>query len=117
MIRMLQGIDKEDLEALWRIVMRRRQYYGEIHRPEVEFEEEYLVTTWKLIDSSGVHFTKRKMKGVANAPLPESVMKILLERRNLKIQKMKKVMSNAISITKSSELYFIIKFPIMIRTD
>ncbi|GKB59721.1 hypothetical protein Tco_0915907 [Tanacetum coccineum] len=75
MIRMLQGIDKEDLEALWRIV---KEMYGDT-RPENEFErvlggdlkvmfepdkrsdvwrilQEYRVTIWKLIDSSRVHF-------------------------------------------------------------
>ncbi|GKF63578.1 hypothetical protein Tco_0187026, partial [Tanacetum coccineum] len=77
MIRMLQGIDKEDLEALWRIV---KAKYG-VTRPENEFErvllgdlkvmfkpdiksdiwrilQEYRVTIWKLIDSSGVHFVR-----------------------------------------------------------
>ncbi|GKB65212.1 hypothetical protein Tco_0921398, partial [Tanacetum coccineum] len=34
MIRMLQGIDREDLEALWRLV---KIKYGDI-RPEDEFE-------------------------------------------------------------------------------
>ncbi|GJX27986.1 hypothetical protein Tco_0236065 [Tanacetum coccineum] len=34
MIRMLQGIDREDLEALWKIVKKK---YGDI-RPEDEFE-------------------------------------------------------------------------------
>ncbi|GKB30109.1 hypothetical protein Tco_0869510 [Tanacetum coccineum] len=34
MIRMIQGIDREDLEALWRIV---KGKYGDI-RPEDEFE-------------------------------------------------------------------------------
>ncbi|GJV19756.1 hypothetical protein Tco_1368776 [Tanacetum coccineum] len=76
MIRMLQGIDREDLEALWRIV---KAKYGD-KRPENEFErvlwgdlkvifkpdkrsdvwrilQGYRVTIWKLIDSSGVHFT------------------------------------------------------------
>ncbi|GJT14761.1 hypothetical protein Tco_0873467 [Tanacetum coccineum] len=75
MIRMLQGIDREDLEALWRIV---KAKYGDT-RPEDEFErvlyrdlkvmfepdrtsevwrmlQGYRVTIWKLIDSSGVHF-------------------------------------------------------------
>ncbi|GJU71447.1 hypothetical protein Tco_1262852 [Tanacetum coccineum] len=51
-IRMLQGIDREDLEALWKIV---KTKYGDI-RLEDEFEK---VTVWKLIDSSGVHFVKR----------------------------------------------------------
>ncbi|GKA67787.1 hypothetical protein Tco_0767704 [Tanacetum coccineum] len=75
MIRMRQGIGREDLEALWRIV---KGKYGDT-RPEDEFErvlygdlrvmfepdiksdvwrmlQGYRVTTWKLIDSSGVHF-------------------------------------------------------------
>ncbi|GKB24479.1 hypothetical protein Tco_0863880, partial [Tanacetum coccineum] len=77
MIRMLQGKDIEDLEALWRIV---KGKYGDA-RPEDEFErvlygdlsvmfepdiksdawrmlQGYRVTTWKLIDSSGVHFVR-----------------------------------------------------------
>ncbi|GKA06895.1 hypothetical protein Tco_0686119, partial [Tanacetum coccineum] len=75
MIRMLQGIDKEDLEALWRIV---KAKYGD-KRPKNEFErvlwgdlkvmfelekrsdvwrilQGYRVTIWKSIDSFGVHF-------------------------------------------------------------
>ncbi|GJZ57699.1 ribonuclease H-like domain-containing protein [Tanacetum coccineum] len=77
MIRMLQGIDREDLEALWKIV---KTKYSDI-RPEDEFErvlwgdlkvmfepdirsdvwrmlQGYRVTVWKLIDSSGVHFVR-----------------------------------------------------------
>ncbi|GJX96606.1 hypothetical protein Tco_0352404 [Tanacetum coccineum] len=77
MIRMLQGIDKEDLEALWRIV---KAKYGDT-RPKDKFErvlygdlrvmfeadiksdvwrmlQGYRVITWKLIDSSGVHFIR-----------------------------------------------------------
>ncbi|GJS68850.1 hypothetical protein Tco_0683415 [Tanacetum coccineum] len=77
MIRMLQGIDKEDLEALWRTV---KAKYGDT-RPDNEFErvlwgdlkvmfktdkrsdvwrilQGYRVTIWKLIDSSGVHFVR-----------------------------------------------------------
>ncbi|GJS14153.1 hypothetical protein Tco_0408625 [Tanacetum coccineum] len=77
-IKMLQGIDREDLEALWRIV---KGKYGDT-RPEDEFErvlyrdlrvmfepdiqsdiwrmlQGYRVTTWKLIDSSGVHFIQK----------------------------------------------------------
>ncbi|GJX98117.1 hypothetical protein Tco_0355136 [Tanacetum coccineum] len=75
MIRMLQGIDREDLEVLWRIVKAKHNDT----RPEDEFErvlwgdlkvmfepdttsdvwrmlQGYRVTIWKLIDSSGVHF-------------------------------------------------------------
>ncbi|GJR04759.1 putative ribonuclease H-like domain-containing protein [Tanacetum coccineum] len=81
MIRMLQGIDKEDLEALWRIV---KAKYGD-KRPKNEFErvlwgdlkvmfepdkrsdvwrilQGYRVTIWKLIDSFGVHFVRRNLK-------------------------------------------------------
>ncbi|GJV20475.1 hypothetical protein Tco_1369495 [Tanacetum coccineum] len=81
MIRMLQGIDREDLEALWRIV---KAKYGDT-RPENEFErvlygdlkvmfepdiksdvwrmlQGYRVTIWKLIDSSRVHFVRRNLK-------------------------------------------------------
>ncbi|GJX07754.1 putative ribonuclease H-like domain-containing protein [Tanacetum coccineum] len=77
MIRMLQGIDREDLEALWKIV---KTKYSD-KRPEDEFErvlwgdlkvmfepdirsdvwrilQGYRVTIWKLIDSSGVHFVR-----------------------------------------------------------
>ncbi|GJR57242.1 hypothetical protein Tco_1499404 [Tanacetum coccineum] len=77
MIRMLQGIDREELEALWRIV---KAKYGDT-RPDNEFErvlwgdlkvtfeldkqsdvwrilQGYRVTIWKLIDSSGVHFVR-----------------------------------------------------------
>ncbi|GJR02467.1 hypothetical protein Tco_0525451 [Tanacetum coccineum] len=79
MIRMLQGIDKEDLEVLWRIVKAKHNDT----RPEDEFErvlwgdlkvmfkldttsevwrmlQGYRVTIWKLIDSSGVHFVSKK---------------------------------------------------------
>ncbi|GJT51273.1 hypothetical protein Tco_0977430 [Tanacetum coccineum] len=81
MIRMLQGIDREDLEALWRIV---KAKYGDT-RPDNDFErvlqgdlkvmfepdkrsdvwrilQGYRVTIWKLIDSSGVHFVRRNLK-------------------------------------------------------
>ncbi|GJX32682.1 putative ribonuclease H-like domain-containing protein [Tanacetum coccineum] len=81
MIRMLQGIDREDLEALWRIV---KIKYSDI-TPEDEFErvlwgdlkvmfepdirsdvwrilQGYRVTVWKLIDSSRVHFVRRNLK-------------------------------------------------------
>ncbi|GJT97861.1 hypothetical protein Tco_1093379 [Tanacetum coccineum] len=80
-LRMLQGIDREDLEALWRIV---KAKYGDT-RPKNEFErllcgdlkvmfepdkrsdvwrilQGYRMTIWKLIDSSGVHFVRRNLK-------------------------------------------------------
>ncbi|GJR07532.1 putative ribonuclease H-like domain-containing protein [Tanacetum coccineum] len=72
-----EGINREDLEVLWRIV---KTKYNDI-RPEDEFEsvswgdlkvmfepdkrsdvwrilQGYMVTIWKLIDSSGVHFVR-----------------------------------------------------------
>ncbi|GJQ98046.1 hypothetical protein Tco_0009185 [Tanacetum coccineum] len=74
MIRMLQGIDREDLEALWRIVYGDTRLDNEFERVlwgdlKVMFEPDkrsdvwkilqgYRVTIWKLIDSSGVHFKK-----------------------------------------------------------
>ncbi|GKC39503.1 hypothetical protein Tco_1051887 [Tanacetum coccineum] len=77
MIRMLQDIDKEDLETLWKLV---KTNYGDI-RPEDEHErvlwgdlkvmfeqdirsdvwrnlQEYTVTVLKLYDSCGVHFVR-----------------------------------------------------------
>ncbi|GJW63418.1 hypothetical protein Tco_0115302 [Tanacetum coccineum] len=77
MIRMLQGIDREDLEVLWRIVKAKHNDT----RPEDEFKrvlwgdlkvmfepdttsdvwrmlQGYRVTIWKLIDSSRVHFLR-----------------------------------------------------------
>ncbi|GKA06866.1 putative ribonuclease H-like domain-containing protein [Tanacetum coccineum] len=53
MIRMLQGIDKEDLKSLWRTV---KAKYGDT-RLENEFER-VLYGDLKLIDSSGVHFVR-----------------------------------------------------------
>ncbi|GJS40851.1 hypothetical protein Tco_0565894 [Tanacetum coccineum] len=75
MIRMLQGIDREDLETLWKLV---KEKYG-INMPVDEYEsvlwgdmkvmfepdikikvwrsiQGYKVTVWKLFDSCGVHF-------------------------------------------------------------
>ncbi|GKB94910.1 hypothetical protein Tco_0981047 [Tanacetum coccineum] len=76
MIRMLQGIDREDLEALWRIVKAKhddtrpkdefeRVLYGDLkvmfkpNRSKVWIKlQGYMVTTWKLIDSSRVYFVR-----------------------------------------------------------
>ncbi|GJW51841.1 hypothetical protein Tco_0093192 [Tanacetum coccineum] len=79
MIRMLQGIDKEDLETLWKLV---KEKHG-INRPVDEYErvlwgdlkvmfepdiksdvwrnlQGYKVTIWKLFDNCGVHFVRFK---------------------------------------------------------
>ncbi|GJV50327.1 hypothetical protein Tco_1440539 [Tanacetum coccineum] len=77
MIRMLRGIDREDLETLWKLV---KTKHGNT-RPEDEHErvlrgdlkvmfepdiksdvwrnlQGYKVTIWKLFDSCGVHFVR-----------------------------------------------------------
>ncbi|GJX31593.1 hypothetical protein Tco_0241448 [Tanacetum coccineum] len=77
MIRLLQGIDREDLQTLWKVV---KTKHGDI-RPEDEHErvlwgdlkvmfepdiksdvwrnlQGYKVKIWKLIDSCGVHFVR-----------------------------------------------------------
>ncbi|GJV55028.1 hypothetical protein Tco_1456033 [Tanacetum coccineum] len=75
MIRMLQEIDREYLEALWRIVKAKysdtrpedefkRVLYGDLRvtfKPDIKSNvwrmlQGYRVTSWKLIDSSRVHF-------------------------------------------------------------
>ncbi|GKB40129.1 retrovirus-related pol polyprotein from transposon TNT 1-94 [Tanacetum coccineum] len=79
MVRMLQGIDREDLETLWKLV---KEKHG-INRPVDEYErvlwgdmkvmfepdiknkvwrslQGYKVTVWKLFDSCGVHFIRFK---------------------------------------------------------
>ncbi|GJV07021.1 hypothetical protein Tco_1344677 [Tanacetum coccineum] len=77
MIQMLQGIDREDLETLWKLVkakhgLRRpeedyeRVLWGDLKvmfEPDVESEvwrnlQGYNVTVWKLFSSSGVHFVR-----------------------------------------------------------
>ncbi|GJS87977.1 hypothetical protein Tco_0770613 [Tanacetum coccineum] len=79
MIRMLQGIDRKDLQTLWKLV---KSKHGDT-RPEDEHErvlwgdlkvmfepniksdvwrnlQGYKVTIWKLFDSCGVHFVRFK---------------------------------------------------------
>ncbi|GJU58412.1 hypothetical protein Tco_1236178 [Tanacetum coccineum] len=77
MIRMLQNIDREDLETLWKLVKAKhgntrpeeayeRVLWGDLKvmfEPDVESEvwrnlQGYNVTVWKLFSSSGVHFVR-----------------------------------------------------------
>ncbi|GJY71553.1 hypothetical protein Tco_0475256 [Tanacetum coccineum] len=79
MIQMLQSIDKEDLETLWKLVKVKhenirldeeyeRVLWGDLKvmfKPDVESEvwrslEGNNVTVWKLFDSYGVHFVRFK---------------------------------------------------------
>ncbi|GJT00074.1 hypothetical protein Tco_0821243 [Tanacetum coccineum] len=77
MIKMLQNIDREDLETLWKLVKAKhgntrpeeayeRVLWGDLKvmfEPDVESEvwrnlQGYNVTVWKLFSSSGVHFVR-----------------------------------------------------------
>ncbi|GJY18397.1 hypothetical protein Tco_0389888 [Tanacetum coccineum] len=77
MIRMLQGIDREDLETLWKLVKTKhgdtspedeheRVLCGDLKvmfEPDIKSDvwrnlQGYKVTIWKLYDSCGVHFVR-----------------------------------------------------------
>ncbi|GJW16956.1 hypothetical protein Tco_0024392 [Tanacetum coccineum] len=79
MIKMLQGIDREDLETLWKLVKAKhglnrpvedyeRVLWGDLRvmfEPDIKSEvwrslQGYKVTIWKLFDSCGVHFVRFK---------------------------------------------------------
>ncbi|GJY25885.1 hypothetical protein Tco_0400611 [Tanacetum coccineum] len=79
MIRMLQGIDKEDLETLWKLVKEKhginmpvdeskRVLSGDMKvmfEPDIKSKvwrslQRYKVTVWKLFDSRRVHFVRFK---------------------------------------------------------
>ncbi|GKC04306.1 hypothetical protein Tco_0995916 [Tanacetum coccineum] len=73
MIKMLKGIDREDLETLWKLVKAKH----ENTRPEDDYErvlwvkpdiksdvwislQGFKVTVWKLFDNCGVHFVRSR---------------------------------------------------------
>ncbi|GJW32903.1 putative ribonuclease H-like domain-containing protein [Tanacetum coccineum] len=77
MIRMLQGIDKEDLQTLWKLVKTKhgdtrpedeheRVLWGDLKvmfEPDIKSDvwinlQGYKVTIWKLFDSCGVYFVR-----------------------------------------------------------
>ncbi|GJQ91931.1 hypothetical protein Tco_0003070 [Tanacetum coccineum] len=77
MIRMLHGIDREDLETLWKLVKTKhgdtrpedeheRVLWGDLKvmfEPDIKSDvwrnlQGYKVTIWKLYDSCGVHFVR-----------------------------------------------------------
>ncbi|GJZ00048.1 hypothetical protein Tco_0517477, partial [Tanacetum coccineum] len=77
MIKMLQNIDREDLETLWKLVKARhgssrpekayeRVLWGDLKvmfEPDIESEvwrnlQGHKVTIWKIFSSSGVHFVR-----------------------------------------------------------
>ncbi|GJV40569.1 hypothetical protein Tco_1419009 [Tanacetum coccineum] len=78
-IKMLQNIDREDLETLWKMVKAKhentrpeddyeRVFWGDLKvmfEPDIKSEvwrslQGYKVTVWKLFDSCGVHFVRFK---------------------------------------------------------
>ncbi|GJZ70885.1 hypothetical protein Tco_0634736 [Tanacetum coccineum] len=79
MIKMLQGIDREDLETLWKLVKAKhentrpeddyeRVLWGDLKvmfEPDIKSDvwrnlQGYKVTVWKLFDNCGVHFVRFK---------------------------------------------------------
>ncbi|GJY39283.1 putative ribonuclease H-like domain-containing protein [Tanacetum coccineum] len=81
MIRMLQGIDKEDLQILWKLVKTKhgdtrpedeheRVLWGDLKvmfEPDIKSDvwrnlQGYKVTIWKLFDSCGVHFVRNRSR-------------------------------------------------------
>ncbi|GJU42764.1 hypothetical protein Tco_1195721 [Tanacetum coccineum] len=77
MIKMLQGIDRKDLETLWKLVKAKhentrleddyeRVLWGDLKvmfKPDIKSEvwrslQGYKVTVWKLFDNCGVHFVR-----------------------------------------------------------
>ncbi|GJX46222.1 putative ribonuclease H-like domain-containing protein [Tanacetum coccineum] len=81
MIKMLQGIDKEDLETLWKLVKAKyentrpddeyeRVLWGDLKvmfEPDIKSDvwinlQGYKVTIWKLFDKCGVHFIKEDFR-------------------------------------------------------
>ncbi|GKB18769.1 hypothetical protein Tco_0852692 [Tanacetum coccineum] len=77
MIKMLQGIDREDLETLWKLVKAKhentrpeddyeRVLWGDLKvmfEPDIKSDvwrnlQGYKVTVWKLFDNCGVHFVR-----------------------------------------------------------
>ncbi|GKB33018.1 putative ribonuclease H-like domain-containing protein [Tanacetum coccineum] len=78
MIRLLQGIDREDLQTLWKLIKTKhgdsrpeddheKVLWGDLKvmfEPDIKSDvwrnlQGYKVTIWKLFDSCGVHFVRR----------------------------------------------------------
>ncbi|GJU52998.1 zf-CCHC domain-containing protein [Tanacetum coccineum] len=83
MIRMLQGIDREDLQTLWKLVKTKhgdtrpedeheRVLWGDLKvmfEPDIRSDvwrslQGYKVTIWKLFDSCGVHFVRKFLRAL-----------------------------------------------------
>ncbi|GJW06305.1 hypothetical protein Tco_1568728, partial [Tanacetum coccineum] len=125
MIRMLQGIDREDLEVLWRIVKAKHNDT----RPEDEFErvlwgdlkvmfepdttsdvwrmlQGYRVTIWKLIDSSGVHFVSRKVNERFECIPPEYDEEFVIKKlEDSEAEHQSKVITVSIKISTAGTYY------------
>nr|GEU39116.1 hypothetical protein [Tanacetum cinerariifolium] len=105
MINLLENIDREDLETLWKLVKDKygntrpeegyeRLLWGDLKvmfEPDIESEvwrqlQGHYVTVWKLISSCGVHFVRFKNLHIFLLvdkvyPLTPATMKMMLERK------------------------------------
>nr|GEU98019.1 hypothetical protein [Tanacetum cinerariifolium] len=105
MINLLENIDREDLETLWKLVKYKygntrpeegyeRVLWGDLKvmfEPDIESEvwrqlQGHDVTVWKLISSCGVHFVRFKNLYIFLLvykvyPLTPATIKIMLERK------------------------------------
>ncbi|GJS44633.1 putative reverse transcriptase domain-containing protein [Tanacetum coccineum] len=114
MIRMLQDIDREDLQTLWKLV---KIKHGDI-RPEDEHErvlwgdlkvmfepdiksdvwrnlQGYKVTIWKLYDSCGVHFVRIGINKQGTAAMEKLVEKLENVKEKAECKKLKKELEEA----------------------
>ncbi|GJY70588.1 hypothetical protein Tco_0474291 [Tanacetum coccineum] len=92
MIRQLQGIDREDLQTLWKLVKikhgdlrpkdeHERVLWGDLKvmfEPDIRSDvwrnlQGYRVTIWKLIDSSRVHFVRNRSRIWINIKFDEEI--------------------------------------------
>ncbi|GKC68278.1 retrovirus-related pol polyprotein from transposon TNT 1-94, partial [Tanacetum coccineum] len=125
MIRMLQGIDREDLQTLWKLVKTKhgdtrpedeheRVLWGDLKvmfEPDIRSDvwrslQGYKVTIWKLFDSCGVHFVSlsrtSKFTNDHQERILKEIVKAKVERKSLAL-KAKKESSDEECSTSGSE--------------
>nr|GEV49414.1 uncharacterized mitochondrial protein AtMg00810-like [Tanacetum cinerariifolium] len=119
MIKLLENIDREDLETIWKLVKDKygntrpeedyeRVLWGDLKvmfEPDIESEvwrqlRGYDVTIWKLFSSSGVHFVRFKNLHIYMLvdkayPLTPAIITNMLERKYKLISGMRCVISSS----------------------